>query len=198
MGVQLRRERPSVRAVRLQKRVRVAALVRLIESMLKDPDERRDRRATRGLTRSMSGHARLVLGEGANAVRRQVGPTSWAASRYSWHSATETVEPLHRFATSAELGISKNTAHRAIRRLVDAGVVSPLQERSIDGRFLIGSYRTRGSRRRHPARPGRAHALRSHLRASLPTLDRHPSSLHRRLHPALPPHLLTRSGRPFP
>jgi DNA-binding IclR family transcriptional regulator len=40
-----------------------------------------------------------------------------------------------------ELGISKNAAHRAIRRLVDAGIVSPLQERSPEGRFLTGSYR---------------------------------------------------------
>lgn len=90
----------------------------------------------------MSGHARLVLGEGANAVRRQVGPTSWAALEVLvalGDADGRAIASVRHVAD--ELGISKNTAHRAIRRLVDAGVVSPLQERSIDGRFLIGSYR---------------------------------------------------------
>jgi len=39
------------------------------------------------------------------------------------------------------LGLSKNAAHRAIRRLVEAGLVAPIQERAIDGRFLAGAYR---------------------------------------------------------
>ena len=90
----------------------------------------------------MSGLARLVLGEGATAVRRQVGPTSWAALEVLavlGDGDGRAVASVRHVAD--ELGISKNAAHRAIRRLVDAGIVSPLQARSLDGRFLIGSYR---------------------------------------------------------
>ena len=90
----------------------------------------------------MSGTARLALGEGANAVRRRVGPTSWAALEVLAELGDDhgrAVASVRHVAD--ELGISKNAAHRAIRRLVDAGLVSPLQERSPDGRFLIGSYR---------------------------------------------------------
>lgn len=90
----------------------------------------------------MSGTARLVLGEGASAVRREVGPTSWAALEVLAVLSNDhgrAVASVRHVAD--ELGISKNAAHRAVRRLVDAGLVSPLQERSPDGRFLIGSYR---------------------------------------------------------
>ena len=90
----------------------------------------------------MSGPARLVLGEGANAVRRQVGPTSWAALEVLvalGDGDGRAVASVRHVAD--ELGVSKNAAHRAIRRLVDAGHVAPLQERSTDGRFLVGSYR---------------------------------------------------------
>lgn len=89
----------------------------------------------------MSGLARLVLGEGANAVRREVGPTSWAALEALvalGDGDGRAVASVRHVAD--ELGISKNAAHRAIRRLVDAGLVTPLQERSTDGRFLTGSY----------------------------------------------------------
>lgn len=90
----------------------------------------------------MSGSARLVLGEGANAVRREVGPTSWAALEVLvalGDGDARAVASVRHVAD--ELGISKNAAHRAIRRLVDVGLVAPLQERSTDGRFLVGSYR---------------------------------------------------------
>ena len=90
----------------------------------------------------MSAPTRLVLGEGANAVRREVGPTSWAALEVLaalGDGDGPAVASVRHVAD--ELGISKNAAHRAIRRLVDAGFVGPLQERSPDGRFLVGSYR---------------------------------------------------------
>lgn len=90
----------------------------------------------------MSGLVRLVLGEGANAVRRQVGPTSWAALEVLvalGDGDSRAVASVRHVA--AELGISKNAAHRAIHRLVAAGLVSPLQQRATDGRFLVGSYR---------------------------------------------------------
>jgi DNA-binding IclR family transcriptional regulator len=90
----------------------------------------------------MSGPARLVLGEGANAVRRQVGPISWAALEVlvALGDGDGRAVASVRYVAD-ELGISKNAGHRAIRRLVDAGLAFPLQERSTDGRFLVGSYR---------------------------------------------------------
>lgn len=43
-------------------------------------------------------------------------------------------------AVAAELGVAKNTAHRAITSLARAGLVKPLQARKLDGRFQPGSY----------------------------------------------------------
>ena len=88
---------------------------------------------------------RLVVGEGAATIRREVGATSWAAleelaARDSDSSLDGLVSASVRDIAD-ELGVSKNTAHRAIRRLVDAGLVAPIQDRSTDGRFLAGTYR---------------------------------------------------------
>ena len=91
----------------------------------------------------MTPTARLVLGEGAAAARRQLGPTSWAALEVlvalSDDGACRVVATVRDVAEA--LGLSKNAAHRAIRRLVDAGLVAPTQERAADGRFLAGAYR---------------------------------------------------------
>ena len=90
----------------------------------------------------MSASAPLVVGERAAAVRRQVGPASWAALEVFvalGDGDDRAVASVRHVAD--EIGISKNAAHRAIRRLVDAGFVAPLQPRSTDGRFLVGTYR---------------------------------------------------------
>lgn len=87
--------------------------------------------------------ARLTIGPGVDAVRRAVGPTAWAALEVlaaradTPHAVVEANVRL----TAAALGLSKNAAHRAIRRLVDAGLVEPTQRRATDGRYLIGEYR---------------------------------------------------------
>lgn len=39
------------------------------------------------------------------------------------------------------LGVTRKAAHRAVRRLIDAGLAAPFQERSGDGRFMTGCYR---------------------------------------------------------
>jgi len=85
---------------------------------------------------------RLVLGERAAEVRRSLGPTSWAALEVLTTHAPDgaCVVASVRFVAD-ELGVAKNTAHRALRRLVDAGLAVPTQERSVDGRFVAGAYR---------------------------------------------------------
>lgn len=89
-----------------------------------------------------SAGARLVLGERAAAMRRSLGPTSWAALEVLTTHALDgaCVVASVRFVAD-ELGVAKNTAHRAMRRLVDAGLAVPTQERSTDGRFVAGAYR---------------------------------------------------------
>jgi pyocin large subunit-like protein len=89
-----------------------------------------------------SAGARLVLGERAAEVRRSLGPTSWAALEVLTTHAPDgaCVVASVRFVAD-ELGVAKNTAHRAMRRLVDAGLAVPTQQRSTDGRFIAGAYR---------------------------------------------------------
>lgn len=88
----------------------------------------------------------VALGEGAAAVRRQVGPSAWAALEQLMVSTPVGAAGTHVVAASvrdvaAGLGISKNAAHRAMRRLTEVGMISPSQDRSTDGRFVAGTYR---------------------------------------------------------
>ena len=88
---------------------------------------------------------RLVLGGGAAAVRRRLGPTAWAALEVlASGTADEDGAPVA--ATSIRdiadaLGVATNTAHRATRRLIAAGLTAPNQPRASDGRFVTGVYR---------------------------------------------------------
>lgn len=86
----------------------------------------------------------LVVGDGAAAVRRDVGATAWAALEVLASQADRRGDRLV-VASSVRgvadaLGLAKNTAHRAVRRLVEAGLVEPDQTRANDGRFLAGLY----------------------------------------------------------
>jgi len=88
---------------------------------------------------------RLIVGESAAVVRRRLGATSWVAleEMMSRDTMTRTDAPVVASVRDVAdaLGVSKNAAHRAIRRLIDAGLVTPVQSRSTDGRFLAGAYR---------------------------------------------------------
>ena len=44
-------------------------------------------------------------------------------------------------AVAADLGVAKNTAHRALVALARAGIAHAVQERAADGRFRAGAYR---------------------------------------------------------
>jgi DNA-binding IclR family transcriptional regulator len=87
---------------------------------------------------------RLIVGENAAMTRRRLGATSWVALEElaSRHTTTTTDSPVVASIRDVAdaLGLSKNAAHRAIRRLVEAGLVTPVQSRSIDGRFVAGAY----------------------------------------------------------
>ena len=81
-------------------------------------------------------------GPRAAALRRQLGPTAWCALECliersdDGMTATASVR-----AVALELGVARNTAHRAIRSLVRAGLVEPSQARNPSGTFSPGRYR---------------------------------------------------------
>jgi hypothetical protein len=87
----------------------------------------------------------VVLGERAGDVRRQLGPLAWAALEVLVSHCTmvdgELIADSSVREVAVHLGVAKNTAHRAVRALRAAGLVSPIQRRDNDGRFLDGRYR---------------------------------------------------------
>jgi len=89
--------------------------------------------------------ARLLLGDGAAAVRRHLGPTAWAALEVLASGVAEDAgAPVASTSIrdiAEALGVATNTAHRATRRLVAAGLITPDQLRASDGRFIAGVYR---------------------------------------------------------
>ena len=76
------------------------------------------------------------------SMRRRLGPVGWCAveclaeASQDGRTAEVTVRTL-----ATDLGVAKNTAHRAITCLVAAGLAEPVQERDVDGRFKHGTYR---------------------------------------------------------
>lgn len=90
-------------------------------------------------------NARLTLSPDAAPLRRGLGPVAWCAleclaSRSGHGRSGATAEASVR-SLAVDLGVAKNTAHRAISALVRAGLISPVQDRHHDGRFRAGQYR---------------------------------------------------------
>lgn len=81
------------------------------------------------------------MGEHAAAVRRRVGPVAWCALEcLAERSVDGRVAEASVRALAIDLGVAKNTAHRAVVTLVDAGLVEAVQRRARDGRFHAGRY----------------------------------------------------------
>jgi DNA-binding IclR family transcriptional regulator len=75
-------------------------------------------------------------------LRRQLGPTAWCTLEALLERADGTAVAVASVRSlAAELGVAKNTAHRALATLMRAGLVQPVQERGADGRFRPGRYR---------------------------------------------------------
>ena len=76
------------------------------------------------------------------ALRRDLGPTAWCALECLVEVADgEAVAAASVRSLAAELGVAKNTAHRALVTLARAGIVEAVQHRATDGRFRPGGYR---------------------------------------------------------
>lgn len=76
-------------------------------------------------------------------LRRGLGPVAWCAleclhelSADGGGSTTASVRVI-----AVELGIAKNTAHRALAALARAGLIEAVQTRDPGGRFRSGHYR---------------------------------------------------------
>ena len=86
----------------------------------------------------------IVVHPAASALRRDVGAQAWSELELlvasARDSAPNTVSTSVR-ALAVELGVSKNTAARALAVLTAAGLVSPRQQRASSGTFDAGSYR---------------------------------------------------------
>lgn len=84
----------------------------------------------------------LPAGPRAAALRRDLGPTAWCALECLLErTGEEAVAVASVRSLAVELGVAKNTAHRALSALVRAGIVEAVQHRSTDGRFRHGGYR---------------------------------------------------------
>jgi DNA-binding IclR family transcriptional regulator len=78
----------------------------------------------------------------AAALRRELGPVAWCALECLVERSDDGRSTRASVrAVAADLGVAKNTAHRALVALVRAGIADAVQERAADGRFRPGGYR---------------------------------------------------------
>lgn len=107
----------------------------------------------------------IPSGERASALRRSLGPVPWCALECLVERSDDgrSVDASVRLV-AAELGVAKNTAHRALRSLDLAGLLTAEQQRADDGRFRGGRYRLHLDglldRAPRPAPPGRCRPAR--------------------------------------
>ena len=86
----------------------------------------------------------IVVGAASSELRRALGPTSWAVLEEmllrSHGTTDECVACVSVRSLAASLGLAKDTAARAIRRLRDCGFVTVAQRRTDAGIFDTGTY----------------------------------------------------------
>jgi len=88
----------------------------------------------------------VTLGARAAALRRRIGPTAWCAleilvaSSIDGHGREGLRAEASVRSVAAELGVSKNTAHRALSVLCASRLAVGTQRRSPHGHFEIGTY----------------------------------------------------------
>ena len=86
----------------------------------------------------------LVVGSASAGLRRALGPTSWMVLEELMLRSTVVGERRVARASvrslARSLGVAKDTAARAVRRLRIAGVVIGAQQRTASGVFDTGVY----------------------------------------------------------
>jgi hypothetical protein len=87
----------------------------------------------------------VVLGPASPSVRRRVGPLAWCALEALHQRAVPIgdtlIAEISQNALARELGVAKNTAHRALKTLRSAGLLEHDQTRGVAGRFDGSRYR---------------------------------------------------------
>jgi DNA-binding MarR family transcriptional regulator len=87
----------------------------------------------------------VVLGPASPSVRRRVGPLAWCALEALYQRAEligdVLLAEISQSALARELGVAKNTAHRALKTLRSAGLLEHDQTRGVAGRFDGSRYR---------------------------------------------------------
>lgn len=75
-------------------------------------------------------------------MRRRLGPVAWCVLECLIERSDDRRTAVASVRSLAgDLGVAKNTAHRALAALVRTGVAQPVQERDSAGRFRAGRYR---------------------------------------------------------
>jgi hypothetical protein len=89
--------------------------------------------------------ATVTLGSAAPSLRRRLGPLAWCALEALYGRAQLSdgglVTDSSLLVLAGELGVAKNTAHRAVKTLRSAGLVELEQTRNPRGRFDATTYR---------------------------------------------------------
>ena len=83
----------------------------------------------------------VVIGSAASELRRRLGPLAWVVLELAVSKSCDGVASVSARSIAAALGVSKDTAARAVRRLTDAGLMQRLERHGDDGRFRAGRYR---------------------------------------------------------
>jgi DNA-binding IclR family transcriptional regulator len=84
----------------------------------------------------------LRVDAGAADLRRTLGPMPWCALEALLERSSDSrMAAASVRSIAADLGVAKNTAHRAVAALVRAGVVESIPERDAAGWFRTGRYR---------------------------------------------------------
>jgi DNA-binding transcriptional ArsR family regulator len=86
----------------------------------------------------------LVIGAASLEVRRALGPSAWLVFEEMLLRSTpergERIAHVSVRSMAAALGVAKDTVARALKRLRDAGLVTPAQPKNERGLFEAGSY----------------------------------------------------------
>ena len=141
------------------------------------PDDSDDRSLT-GPRPSRSAASSIVVDRRAAELRRRLGPTAWVVLEELLADVSGPGDPVVRTNVrqlAARLGLSKDTAARALRRLRSAGLVERQDARQASGAFGPVSYVVRLERVpgvalrpvERPTRPPTASAARRPSQGSL-------------------------------
>jgi DNA-binding IclR family transcriptional regulator len=83
----------------------------------------------------------VVIGSAASELRRRLGPLAWVVLELAVSESCDGAASVSARSIAVALGVSKDTAARAVRRLTDAGLMKRLERHGDDGRFRAGRYR---------------------------------------------------------